>query len=255
MTLNEIFSIIIAILTAVTAGLIGAFALMKRMTLAADAISHVALPGLGIAIILTINPIIGAAAALLIGAILIWKLEQKTGLSTETTIGVVFSFALALGAMFTPSEDLIDALFGKFQGISWPIFILGLICAILIIWFIAKYKDALVLNLFSKDLALATGVNTNKLDLFFILAFALTIILGLKFLGALLVGSLVIIPAAVARQLTGNLKSFLLISATVSLISMVAGILISSRYGTELGPTVIIMAAALFFLSLLKKEK
>ncbi|MFA6354143.1 MAG: metal ABC transporter permease [Candidatus Paceibacterota bacterium] len=253
MALNEIFSIIIAILTAVTAGLIGAFALMKRMTLAADAISHVALPGIGIAIIFTVNPIIGAAAALLIGAILIWKLEQKTGLSTETTIGVVFTSALALGAMLTTSEELIDALFGRFQGISWPIFIIGLICATLIIWFVIKYKDELVLNLFSKDLAKATGVDTNKLDLFFILAFALTIILGLKFLGALLAGSLAIIPAAVARQLTGNLKSFLLISAIVSLVSMISGILISSRYGTELGPTVIIVAAALFFLSLLRK--
>jgi ABC-type Mn2+/Zn2+ transport system permease subunit len=254
MTLGEIYSIIIAILAAVAAGLIGSFALMKRMTLAADAISHVALPGLALAITLQINPIIGAAGALLVGAVLIWKLEKKTGLSTETTIGVIFSGSLALGALFTPSEELIDALFGDFADTSLPIFILGLLVAFLVIFFILKFKDALILNLFSKDLAKSTGVDTSRLDLYFNIAFVLTIILGLRFLGALLVGSLIIIPAAVGRQLTSNLKTFLLISSIVSLVAVVIGITISSYYNIELGPTVIITAAILFLISLLKKE-
>jgi ABC-type Mn2+/Zn2+ transport system permease subunit len=98
---------------AAAAGLVGAFAIMRRMTLAADAISHVALPGIGLALILRVDPLAGAFVTLLLGAILIWSIERRTHLATETIIGVVFASALAIGSMMTSGEELIDALFGE----------------------------------------------------------------------------------------------------------------------------------------------
>ncbi len=97
---------------AVASGLIGCFAVMRRMSLAADPLSHVALPGIGIALALRIHPIFGAAALLFFGALLVWALEQRTRAATETMIGIVFSAALAVGSMMTSGEDLIEALFG-----------------------------------------------------------------------------------------------------------------------------------------------
>ena len=97
---------------AVAAGLVGSIAVMKRMTLASDAMSHVALPGIGIAILLRINPVVGGLAALFVGTLLIWAVEHKTRIPTEAIIGVVFSAALAVGSMVTPGEELIEALFG-----------------------------------------------------------------------------------------------------------------------------------------------
>ncbi|HMC95178.1 MAG TPA: metal ABC transporter permease, partial [Polyangia bacterium] len=94
------------------AGLVGCFAVMRRMTLAADAISHIALPGIGLAILLRIHPIVGGVAALLVGTVLVWGIESTTRLATETIIGVVFSTALAIGSLITSGEDLLEALFG-----------------------------------------------------------------------------------------------------------------------------------------------
>ena len=74
---------------AVAAGLVGAFALMRRMTLAGDALSHVALPGIGVAILIGINPLAGALVALLGGAVLIWALERRTRVATEAIIGAI----------------------------------------------------------------------------------------------------------------------------------------------------------------------
>src|SRR6266545_5001177 len=93
MTAPALYSIVLVLLTAVAAGLVGSFALMKRMSLAGDVISHVALPGLGIALLLHFNPLIGAAATLLIGTILIWRLQQGRTLTTDVAIGVIFTAA------------------------------------------------------------------------------------------------------------------------------------------------------------------
>jgi ABC-type Mn2+/Zn2+ transport system permease subunit len=82
------------------------------MTLAADALAHVALPGIGIALALHIHPLLGATAALFFGALLVWALEDRGRIATETLVGVVFSAALAIGAMITSGHDLVEALFG-----------------------------------------------------------------------------------------------------------------------------------------------
>jgi zinc transport system permease protein len=107
------YSVLLALLFAVAAGLVGSFGLMKRMLLAGDVISHVALPGLGLAFLLKINPLIGAATTLFMGTLLIWHLQKKTGLATENIIGVVFAASLGIGAAVTPNDDIIEALFGK----------------------------------------------------------------------------------------------------------------------------------------------
>src|SRR6516162_3011882 len=105
-------SLLLSIAMAAAAGLVGCFAVMRRMALAADALSHVALPGIGMAMALHINPVFGAVSMLFFGGLLVWAVEGKTRVGTETVIGVLFSIALAVGSMTTSGEDLIEALFG-----------------------------------------------------------------------------------------------------------------------------------------------
>src|SRR5437016_7856371 len=97
---------------AIAAGLIGCFAVMRRMALAGDALSHVALPGIGVALALHVHPVFGAAAMLFFGSLLVWAIEDQSRLATETIIGVIFSAALAIGSLLTSGEDLLEALFG-----------------------------------------------------------------------------------------------------------------------------------------------
>jgi len=105
------YSIMLALLFAVAAGLVGSFGLMKRMLLAGDVMSHLALPGFGLAFLLKINPLLGAATTLFLGTLLIWHLQKTTGLATENVIGVVFAAALGIGAAITPSDELVDVFF------------------------------------------------------------------------------------------------------------------------------------------------
>jgi ABC-type Mn2+/Zn2+ transport system permease subunit len=256
MNTNLLISLILAGISAAAAGLVGAFALMKRTILAGDVMSHIAIPGLGLAIIWGINPIIGGGLTLFAGILLIWQLQKKTELSTEATIGVIFAGSVALGALLIHSkEDLVDALFGGFGNLSMTEFGLGVAISIGIVVALWLLRNRLIISLFSPDLAKSAGINVNTANLYFLLLFGLAILSSLRFLGALLVGSLIIIPASAARQLTHSLGAFLVTSTLLSVASMLIGFWIANSYNLELGPTVVVTATAIFVLSLLKKKK
>ncbi len=252
---GETYAVVLALLFAVGAGLVGSFALMKRMLLAGDVISHVALPGLGLAFLLGFNPMIGGAATLLLGTLLIWHLQKKTGLATEAMIGVVFAGSVAIGAVLTPREDLAEALFGRFQDLSLPAFLVGAVTVLLIISVVFRFRNELILGLFSPELAAATGVKLERLNLYFLLVFSLSVLVGLRFLGALLAGSLIIIPATTGRRLTNNLSQFLVVSCLASVAAVGSGFAVTHYLLPQFspGPTIVIISAALFVLSLFKK--
>ena len=157
--LTELGSLALPASMATAAGLIGAFAVMRRMTLAADAISHVALPGIGVALLLHVHPIIGALVMLFLGALLIWSLQTRTRISIETVIGVVFTVALAIGSFLTSGEELVDALFGAPGSLGgWEIG-LGIAGAIAVIVFALALRNALIVSLVSADIARTSGIN------------------------------------------------------------------------------------------------
>ncbi len=256
MLYDQALPLILALIAAAAAGLVGAFALMKRTILAGDVMSHIAIPGLGLALLWKINPLFGAGLTLLLGILIIWQLQKKTSLTTEAVIGVIFASSVALGALLINStEELIDALFGGFGKLSSAEFWFGSLVSLFIIFALWQLRHKLILTLFSPDLAASAKVNVDRVNLWFLLLFGLAILVSLRFLGALLVGSLIIIPAATARQLTHSLNRFLVLSSLLGIVAMVLGYLIASTYSLELGATVVVVATGLFILSLLKPHR
>lgn len=255
MTDAALFSLVLGLATALVAGLVGSFALMKRMTLAGDVISHLALPGLGLAFVWKINPLVGAAATLGIGIVLINQLQRRSTLATETAIGVVFVAALAIGTLLTPKEDLIEALFGGFGEITLAGFVAGLLGCAVIVVMIRALRHKMILVIFSPDLARSLGIRVHRVELAYLMTFGLAILLGLQFLGALLVGALIIVPAAIGRHLARTLDQFLVISSVASIASVGVGFAVANEWQLALGPTIVGIASAMFGLSLLKPSR
>jgi ABC-type Mn2+/Zn2+ transport system permease subunit len=240
---------------AVAAGLMGCFAVMRRMTLAGDALSHVALPGIGVALALQINPLFGGAAMLAFGALIIWALEDQTRLATETVIGVVFSAALAIGSMTLASGDeLVEALFGQTGRIGWVEIGIGLVGAAAVVTFVVRQKNRLVLMLVSPDIARTARIDHRRLNFLYLQAFALTVALGLRFLGVLLMGSLVIIPAATAKRLSRNLTEMLVLAAILAAAATEGGSLLAAWLHRETGPVIVTLAALGFLLTLVRRR-
>jgi ABC-type Mn2+/Zn2+ transport system permease subunit len=229
----------------------GSFAVMRRMSLAADPLSHVALPGIGVALALHHDPIFGAVAALLVGAYLVWVLEEKAQAATESIIGVIFSAALAIGRLTTSGEDLIDALFGAGGAPSVAEFLFVLIAAAGIVVFAITERNRLVVVIVSPDLARTAGVNVRRVDLVYLLLFALTIAIGLRYLGVLLMGALIIIPAVTAKGIARNVREMLVISVSLAVLATAIGGSAASQLDLATGPIIVLVAAAGFLLSLL----
>ena len=248
-------SLALSALMAVAAGLIGSFAVMRRMVLAADPMSHIALPGIGIALILRVNPLWGALALLLLGAVLIWAVERRIRIATETVIGVTFAVALAVGSIITSGEQLLDALLGSPGALTPREAAFGIVGSLIVIVFVLRARNALVVRLVSPEIALTSGVDVARLDLYFLLAFALTIGLGLRFLGVLLMGSLIIIPAAIARRFARSLGTMLALSVTVAVAATAAGTYVASLTARQSGPVIVMVAGGLFFLSLIRRRE
>jgi ABC-type Mn2+/Zn2+ transport system permease subunit len=240
---------------AVAAGLVGCFAVMRRMALASDAMSHVALPGIGLALAFHLHPVLGALVALLLGAVLIWGLERQTRISIETVIGVVFSVALALGSMLATGDELIDALLGAPSSVAgWEV-ALGLLGSAAVVAFVLTQRDRLVIALVSADMARTSGIAVARLELLYLLAFAFTVALGLRYLGVLLMGSLVIIPAATAKHLARSLDGMFAIAVGVAVTATVTGQYLAASLQRSTGPVIIVIAAAIFFASLVSRSR
>lgn len=247
-------ALIAAIAMAIAAGMIGCFAVMRRMSLASDAISHVALPGIGVALALGIHPLFGAVAMLAFGSLAIWALERRTRMATETIVGVVFSAALAIGSLLSSGEDLIEALFGGRGAVGTGELIFGLAAAVAIVGFVWRSRNRLVLALVSPEIAMTAGIRVARLDLWFLEAFALTIALGLHYLGVLLMGSMIIIPAATARRLARNLSGMLAWATAVAVVSTALGSGLAIATDRPPGPVIVCVATALFAISLVVRR-
>ena len=253
---GNILLLFLALCFALAAGLIGCFALMKRMLLASDVISHLALPGLGIAYLFKANPLYGGAATLFLGTLLVWQLQKKTGLATDASIGVVFAASLAIGAAVTPQGDLIDALFGGLVSVNWIGFALGAAASAVVVLAVFLMKDRLTLATFSPELAASSGIRVDKLDLLYLLVFSLTVLIGLRFMGALLASSLIILPAAAARQFADRLSLFFVTSAAISVSSILAGFFLNTYvfHLSTIAPVTVMFAALIFAASLLARR-
>lgn len=249
---GQILLLLLALCFALAAGLIGCFALMKRMLLASDVISHLALPGLGVAFLMKLNPLYGGAVTLFLGTYLVWQLQKRTGLATDASIGVVFAAALAIGAAVTPRGDLIDALFGGLQDVGALGFALGVAASTVVVVAVFAMKDRLTLSTFSTELAASSGIRVERLDLIYLLIFSLTVLIGLRFMGALLASALIILPAAAARQFADRLSRFFAISAVISVVSILAGFLFNTYvfHLSTIAPVTVIFAAIVFAASL-----
>lgn len=234
---------------AVAAGLVGCFAVMRRMTLAGDALAHVALPGIGLALALQLPPLAGALTMLFFGALLVWSLDGSSGVGTDALVGVVFSASLAVGVMLTSDEHLVEALLGSPGTLSRTEAMFGVAAAAVVIGFVLLRRNALVLALVSPDIARTAGVNVRLLDFLYLQMFALTVALGLRYLGVLLMGALIIIPAATAKRLSVSLNQMLTIAAVIAALSTIVGSLAAQWLGREAGPVIVSLAAAGFLVA------
>lgn len=250
-----LLSLIVAIFVGGVAGYLGSLMLTKRMALVGDALGHIALPGMGLALLWGLNVSLGAFVFLLLGILLIWFLETKTHLPTETLVGIIFVLSLALGFLITPEPELLHALVGDISRVFLLDAAASVVLSIFVLYVVNKIYPKIMLASISEDLAAVSHINIKKYNLIYLLSISIIVALGVKVVGSLLVGALVIIPAAASRIVSQNIRQYASVSAILGILSCVLGILFSKITGLPVGPLIILTCILFFMISLVFKKE
>ena len=232
------------------AGYLGSIMVSRHMALVGDALSHVALPGLALGLLFGFNPFLGAFALLAATAIMTWHLQRSTTLPIEAIVGVLFVLALAVGILITPEVELLEALFGDVSKVTLVDAVVAVPVSVAVVIVTRTIYSRLALTMISRELAISSGVRVEEINLVYLLLVATIVAVGIKEVGTLLVGAVVIVPAAAARVASSTLRGYSLASALIGLVSALAGISLSGYVGVPAGPLVVISGAVVFALVL-----
>jgi len=251
---NLITSLIVGLFVGASAAYLGSIMVLRRLALVGDALTHVALPGMGVALVYEVNPFFGAFAALLFGILIIWQIENLTTIPTEAIVGIIFSLSLAVGILVTPEPELLEALFGDISSVQFLDGLLAVVFSALVFSAMYFMKEKLILGTISSDFAKSQNINTRFLDLAFLMLIAVVVALGVKVVGTLLMGSLVVIPAVASKNIARNFKSYSLVSVFFGIISAVTGIYLAALLNFSPGPMVVLASGTIFLTSLFFKR-
>jgi len=252
MSESLIFSLIVGASVGLAAGYLGSIMVLEKMALVGDAMSHVALPGLALGVLLGFNPLLGGFLFLFVSAILIWHISRVTKLSFETLVGAAFTLALAIGILLFKNLDALEAaLFGDIAQVTVLSAGIAIAVSVAVIVLTRLIYKKIVLGLISEELAISKGISIAKTNLLYLLLVSVTVAIGIQITGTLLVGFLVVTPAAASRIISSNMSRYLALSATFGAISAISGVLLSGYFNVLPGPLVVISGVVIFVIVLL----
>lgn len=247
-------AILAGIAIAIIAGPLGAFLLWRRMAYFGDTLSHSAILGVALGMLMSINVNIGILiSTLLVAALLILSQRQKR-LGSDALLGIISHSALSLGLVLISfvhgmRVDLNAWLFGDILAVTWSD--LGLIAVsvgVVLAVLIAIWKPLLSLTV-HEELALVEGVNISLISAIYTLLIAILVAIAMKIIGALLITSLLIIPAATARQFSKTPEQMAILAIVAGVISVILGLSASFLWDTPAGPSIVVAASFLFLIS------
>ncbi|MFB4394924.1 MULTISPECIES: metal ABC transporter permease [unclassified Pseudomonas] len=246
-------------------GGLGTLVVVKRFAFFSEAVGHAALTGVAIGILLG-EPYTGPYGSLfgycLLFGILLNFLRNRTGLSPDTLIGVFLSVSLALGASLLLMlagkinvHILENVLFGSVLTVSaHDLVVLGVV-AILVLALALPLYNRIILASFNPQLAAVRGVAVKTLDYLFVVLVTLVTVASVKVIGAILVGALLVIPAAAARLVSQSLKGFFFVSVLIATLSTLLGILLPIVFDLPVpsGAAIILVSGVCFALAALAR--
>ena len=244
-------------------GILGCFIVLRNMSLIGDALSHAVLPGIFFAFIFfgysTIGFFLGSTIAGLIAGISISWIQQNVKTKNDAAIGIIFTAMFAIGVMgiswLNQSEgvhlDLKDFLFGNVLGISNEDIVLTAVVLLYTIVSILLFYRFLFITTFQATIAETMGISPKRMHYFLMLLLSFAIVASLRTVGVILVVAMLITPAATALLLSDRLKTVVIISGLIGVLSAVLGLVFSIVFQTTPGPAMTIVATLFYFLAVI----
>src|SRR5690554_3267757 len=242
---------------ALVAGPLGSFVVWRRMAYFGDTLSHSALFGVAIGLLLDVQPALAVVVSSLLLALLLVTLQQRQPLASDTVLGILAHSILSLGLvmlsfMDSVRVDLMGYLFGDLLSVTGTD-LAGILAGstLVVLGLLWLWRPLLAMTV-DEELARVEGIPVAGLRLALMLLIALVIGVAMKIVGVLLITSLLIIPAATAQRHARSPEQMALIATLLGMASVCAGLTMSWYLDTPAGPSIVVCAAAWFILSLIR---
>lgn len=247
------------ILLSLVTGPLGSFVVWRRMSSFGDTLSHSSLLGLAMSIAFDIDSFISVLLLISFFSIILSWLEKLSSVSMETILSITSHSSLSLGMVIislisaTKKVDINNYLFGDLLSVKKSDLMVIVIFILVILSVLIYYWNSILSATMNEELAQIDGINIYHTRFIIMLMTALTVSIAIKFVGSLLITSLLVIPPATAHHFSNSPEKMVIIAIIVSILSVTGGIFLSVFYHTPTSPSIVLFSSFFCILSYIKK--
>ncbi len=244
-------AVIVGILVALCSSLLGTSLVLKRYSMIGDGLSHMGFAALAIAYALNLAPLVVAIPVCVIAAFLLLGMNENSKIKGDAATALMCSGALAVGVMTVSlttgmNTDVCNYMFGSILAMSQSDVRISVVLSIAVIILFVVFYPRIFAVTFDENFARATGTNSSLYNMIIALLTAVTVVLGMRMMGTLLISSLIVFPSLSAMRVCRRFKTVVISSVCISVICFCIGIYISYEYSTPTGASIVIINIVVF---------
>lgn len=246
-------AVIVGVLVSLCSSVLGVSLVLKRYSMIGDGLSHVSFGALAIAAALNAAPLAVSVPIVIIAAFFLLRLSQNSFLGGDAAIAVFSSSALAVGIVITSmtsgiNADVCNYMFGSILAMSKSDVFISVILSIVVLALYLLFYNRIFAITFDENFSRATGSRTDLYNMAVAVLTAITIVLGMRIMGALLISSLIIFPALSAMRICRYFKGVIICSGLIGVLCFFVGIIISYMLEVPVGASVVLVNLAVFLI-------
>lgn len=244
-------ALIVGTLISLCASLLGVVLVLKKYSMIGDGLSHVGFGTLAVATALGFAPLKVTIPVIIVVAFLLLKINESSKIKGDSAIALISASSMAIGIMSISitsgvNTDINNYLFGSILAMSKTDVQLSIILSIVVILLFVFFYNKIFVVTFDENFAQATGINTNLYNMLIAILTAVTIVLGMRLMGSLLISSLIIFPTLTSLQIVKTFKYVILSSILISVVCFLIGMFLSYYYSLPTGSTIVIINLIVF---------
>ena len=245
-------ALIAAVIVGMISPLIGVFLVQRRLALLGDGMGHVAIAGVGLAFLTGTEPVITALFVSILGALILELVRHKSRSAGDLALALIFYGGIAGGVLLTSlaggkaSTALNQYLFGSLSTVSTQDFVALGLAALALIVILLRYGNQIFAMSLDGETARVQGIRVTAMSVLLTSMAAVTVVVGMRTVGLLLVSAIMIVPVAAAQQLTHSFKTTGLLASAIGMLSATGGLTLSFYVDVPPGPTIVLLVLAIF---------
>ena len=246
-------AILVGLLVSLCSSLLGVSLVLRRFSMIGDGLSHVGFGALAIATVFSFSPLIFTIPVVVIAAILILRINEKSKIGSDSAIALISSSSLAIGVMMISyvkgtNTDINNFLFGSLLAVGKNDAYFSIARSLVVLFSYILLYPRLYAVTFDPVFARSASIKADRYTTLLAILSALTIVLGMRMLGSLLISALIIFPCLSAKRVSSTYKGVTILSAAISLAAFMVGITISYQLGTPVGASIVIIHLLVFII-------